>query len=118
MAVKTELLSIAGTSSSSRAADVIFVHGLDGDKQLTWQYEDYEDSFWPRLLYNDIPTCGVWSFGFDARSSEWIHGGTMPIVDRATNFAGFLKSEGIGDKPIFFIVHSLGGLVVKQVLRA
>lgn len=118
MAVKTELLSIAGTSLSSRAADVIFVHGLDGDKQLTWQYEDYEDSFWPRLLYNDIPTCGVWSFGFDARSSEWIHGGTMPIVDRATNFAGFLKSEGIGDKPIFFIVHSLGGLVVKQVLRA
>lgn len=118
MAGKTELQAIAGTSSGDRTADIIFVHGLDGDKRLSWQQEDYEDSFWPKLLFNDIPTCGVWSFGYDARSSEWIHGGTMPIVDRATNFAAFLRSEGIGDKPIYFIVHSLGGLVVKQVLRS
>lgn len=118
MTAKTELQPIAGTKSAERAADIVFVHGLDGDKRASWQHEYDENSFWPKLLFNDIPTCGVWSFGFDARSSEWIHGGTMPIVDRASNFAAYLRSEGLGDKPIFFIVHSLGGLVVKQMLRS
>lgn len=118
MPVMTQLHAVAGTKSSNRAADVIFVHGLDGDKLQTWQYEDDDQSYWPKLLYNDIPTCGIWSFGYDARSSEWLHGGTMPIVDRASNFAAFLRSEGIGDKPIFFVVHSLGGLIVKQMLRS
>lgn len=117
MTQTTELFQVAGTKATDRAADIVFVHGLDGDKLATWHQEDDEQSFWPRLLYNDIPTCGVWSFGYDARSSEWIHGGTMPIFDRASNFAAFLRSEGLGAKPIFFIVHSLGGLVVKQLLR-
>ncbi len=118
MGTTTRLNTIAGTTSTDRVADIVFVHGLDGDPQLTWQYEDDEDTFWPKLLFNDIPMCSVWSFGYDARSSEWIHGSTMPIVDRATNFAAFLRSEGIGQNPIFFIVHSLGGLVVKQMLRS
>lgn len=118
MTAKTELQTVAGTKSADRAADIVFVHGLDGDKRETWQHEYDENSFWPKLLYNDVPTCGVWSFGYDARSSEWIHGGAMPIVDRASNFAAFLRSEGLGDKPIFFIVHSLGGLIVKQMLRS
>ncbi|MCR9115746.1 MAG: hypothetical protein NXI22_02215 [bacterium] len=118
MAAKTELEPVAGTKSEGRSADIVFVHGLDGDKRDTWQDGEYNDSFWPLLLSNDLPTCGVWSFGYDARSSEWIHGSTMPIVDRANNFAAFLRSEGLGKKPIFFVTHSLGGLIVKQVLRS
>lgn len=118
MTAKTELQPIAGTKSAERAADIVFVHGLDGDKRASWQHEYDENSFWPKLLFNDVPTCGIWSFGYDARSSEWIHGGAMPIVDRASNFAAFLRSEGLGDKPIFFVVHSLGGLIVKQMLRS
>lgn len=118
MSKTTELRAVAGTDSTERAADIVFVHGLDGDCRLTWQQEDWEESFWPALLFNDLPTCGIWSFGYDARSSNWIHGSTMPIVDRATNFAAFMRSEGIGNKPIFFIVHSLGGLIVKQMLRS
>ena len=113
---KTELIAVAGTEAVNRIADIVFVHGLDGDKQTTWQFEDLEETFWPRLLFNDLPNCGVWSFGYDARSSKWL-GQTMPIVDRATNFAAFLQSEGIGERPVFFVVHSLGGLVVKQMLR-
>ena len=95
MLSKPELLAVAGTTSNERLADIIFVHGLDGHKILTWQHEDDESSFWPRLLYNDLPTCGIWSFGYDARSTEWIHGGTMPIVDRAANFAAFLYSAAL-----------------------
>jgi hypothetical protein len=113
----TKLLAVAGTDSATRLADVVFVHGLDGDPQLSWQFEDDEESFWPRLLFNDLPQLGIWSFGYDAGSSKWL-GNAMPIVDRATNFAAFLRSEGIGDRPLFFVAHSLGGLVVKQMLRS
>lgn len=41
----------------------------------------------------------------------------MALRDRATNLFGWLESSGIGDKPLFFITHSLGGLVVKKMLQ-
>jgi hypothetical protein len=41
----------------------------------------------------------------------------MPLVDRATNALAVLDSFNIGQFPLFFITHSLGGLLVKQMLR-
>jgi len=113
----TELIRVDGTENEQRLGDIVFVHGLNGDARATWQYDEDDGSFWPQLLYNDLPNFGVWSFGYDADASKWF-GHTMPIVDRATNLAAFLRSEGVGKRPLFFVVHSLGGLVVKQMLRA
>jgi hypothetical protein len=41
----------------------------------------------------------------------------MPIVDRATNLLAQSEAEVISAKPIFFVTHSLGGLIVKEMLR-
>lgn len=41
----------------------------------------------------------------------------MPLFDRATSILGEYEEHGIGQRPIVFICHSLGGLVTKKVLE-
>src|SRR5262249_45106506 len=44
-------------------------------------------------------------------------GFAMPLVDRARNVLLTLDVNGIGHRPLVFITHSMGGLLVKQLLR-
>jgi hypothetical protein len=111
------LQKISGCDDAQRLVDVIFVHGLDGDAQSTWQYQNEKKNFWPGWLGADLPDIGVWSLGYEVSSSAW-KGHTMPLADRATNTLDLLDIEGLGDRPIMFVCHSLGGLLVKQLLRS
>ncbi|MGH3626636.1 MAG: esterase/lipase family protein, partial [Sciscionella sp.] len=101
---------------SSRAAtfDVIFVHGLDGDAFDTWNFR--APSSQADWLANDRPDAAIWSVGYDAASTSW-HGASMPLSDRAVNMLALLNAYDLGARPIVFVAHSMGGLVVKQMLR-
>ena len=98
-------------------ADVVFVHGLDGDGRSTWHPKGEPDKFWPLWLAEDLPRTAVWSVDYEASSIAW-KGATMPLVDRATNLLDLLSLDGIGERPVVFVCHSLGGLVVKQMMRS
>jgi len=111
------LLKISGGDDPARVADVIFVHGLDGDARTTWHPKDHPEAFWPAWLGEDVPAVGVWSLGYAVSASAW-KGHTMPLADRATNVLDLLELDGIGRRPIVFVCHSLGGLLVKQLLRS
>jgi triacylglycerol esterase/lipase EstA (alpha/beta hydrolase family) len=98
-------------------ADIVFVHGLDGDPRTTWSADTLlEDSFWPMWLSEDLPNAGIWSFGYEANSSGWF-GPTMPLTDRATSLLAYCQANGLGLRPLLFITHSMGGLLAKQALR-
>jgi pimeloyl-ACP methyl ester carboxylesterase len=113
----SELIQVGGTRDTNRRGDVVFVHGLNGDAYATWQPDGQPERFWPNWLCEDLPGVGVWSVGYSVNSFGW-SGSTMPLTDRATNTLVLLKTEGIGiKKPVIFITHSLGGLLVKEMLR-
>jgi pimeloyl-ACP methyl ester carboxylesterase len=113
----SELVSICGTSNPNRRGDVVFVHGLNGDARTTWHPKDQPDEFWPSWLCEDMPEIGVWSVGYEVNSFGW-KGSTMPLADRAVNALVLLDTYGIGkENPVVFITHSLGGLLVKEMLR-
>ena len=99
-------------------ADLIFVHGLGGDPFATWWHDERQpkDSL-PFWLAEDFPHLAVHCLAYDASPSKWL-GSSMPLVDRATNVLTRLEADGLGGRPLFFVCHSLGGLVAKQMLRS
>lgn len=119
MSERTELVKIIGTDNEEREADIIFVHGLGGDAWSTWHPEESktDKNFFPMWLGNDLPQYGIWSVAYEVEPTRWKKGSTMPLVQRADNILDLVELDEIGERPIVFITHSMGGLLVKQMLR-
>ncbi|GAB1316536.1 DUF676 domain-containing protein (Fragment) [Madurella fahalii] len=101
--------------------DLVLVHGLNGDRIKTWMHEGSK-VFWPRdLLPKQQPLTRVLSFGFNAdiygnTSTAGIRGNARALLSRLCDEREDLDGSDNG-RPIVFVAHSLGGLIVKQALR-
>jgi predicted alpha/beta hydrolase family esterase len=113
-----KLHKIANCDNAERVGDVIFAHGLNGDAFSTWHPQNKTDdqNFWLPWLGRDLTDVGIWSLGYDANPVIW-KGGTMPLEDRADNILELIQLQKIGERPLLFVTHSLGGLLVKQMLQ-
>lgn len=107
---------VSETTEACAKGMVLFVHGIDGNFNSTWSFDGKPENFWPTWLASDFPDLCVSSIGYDASSTGW-RGFSMSLIERATNLIHYLATRCTGDCPIVFICHSLGGLVVKQMLR-
>lgn len=111
------LQKIAGCDNVDRAMDIVFIHGLDGDSWTTWM-ADKDDiaTFWPNWVAEDFAQVGLWTLGYAADSTKWKEE-SMPLADRGYQVVESLASHGLGERPMVFITHSMGGIVAKQILR-
>ncbi|KAH7131253.1 hypothetical protein EDB81DRAFT_631356, partial [Dactylonectria macrodidyma] len=78
--------------------------------------------FWPQELLPEIlPTARVLTYGYDTKIQHVADRpvSTATIYDIAWDFLVALEAERQDDppRPILFIAHSLGGIVVKEMLR-
>ncbi|KAH7327155.1 ankyrin repeat-containing domain protein [Rhexocercosporidium sp. MPI-PUGE-AT-0058] len=99
--------------------DIIAIHGITGDAYSTWTNKD-SSYFWLRdSLPREFPGARIYSFGYRADV----------IFSRDTgDFDGFARDllEEIYDtrlskedkrRPLIFVCHSMGGIVVKKALN-
>ncbi|EAQ91490.1 hypothetical protein CHGG_03425 [Chaetomium globosum CBS 148.51] len=101
--------------------DLVLVHGLDGDATGSWTWRDEGSKvFWPgELLPEERPRTRVLSFSYNAKS---FHNNTdATIRDNARSLLALLNVRRIevidpASRPLIFVGHCLGGLVIKQAM--
>ena len=105
------------SEGEEKTVDIVAVHGLQGDAFKTWQHEN--GKLWLRdFLPTDLPSARIMTHGYN--STVAFSNSVARIEDKALEFLNrlSLKRNAVRSKarPIVFICHSLGGLVVKKAL--
>ncbi|KAL3656795.1 hypothetical protein V7S43_018252 [Phytophthora oleae] len=116
-------LHLSSAQHSDYDVDIVFVHGLLGCPFSTWTCGEEEDTVWAQQwLLEDIKQEGlnprVLSVGYDsqllASGSAWK---PMCFEETGSEILTQLNAARVGcDRPVVFVTHSLGGILLKQVL--
>jgi len=106
--------------------DIIFVHGLLGGAFRTWRQCDSEKTeeaytrCWPQQwLADDIKNIRILAVNYQTFLSNWnieCQDNVFTLRDRSSQLLNDLLSCRVGQKPIIWVAHSMGGLLVKQIL--
>ncbi|KAK7809416.1 hypothetical protein U0070_015012 [Myodes glareolus] len=117
-------------------ADVLFIHGLMGAAFKTWRQQDserilLENAFvdedryttcWPKTwLAKDCPALRIISVEYDTSLSDWRARCPMErksIAFRSNELLSKLRAAGVGDRPMIWISHSMGGKDDSPALKA
>ena len=111
--------------------DVVFVHGLRGGAFATWRTAARgaargraaplgltPSDVWPAAwLAADVPRARLLSVDYAAPVSGW-EGEALPLVGVVSRLARRLAAARVGDRPTVYVCHSLGGVIVKEMLAA
>ncbi|KAL7987648.1 hypothetical protein Chor_006567, partial [Crotalus horridus] len=110
---------------------VYILHPQYRTKQQDLEYStdekdiDAEDDYsecWPKTwLASDCPSLRIISVEYDTHLSDWrtkcpVESYRESLAYRSTELLKKLRAAGIGDRPLIWLSHSMGGLLVKKML--
>ncbi|KAF8510206.1 hypothetical protein BU17DRAFT_55621 [Hysterangium stoloniferum] len=98
--------------------DIVAIHGLDGHREASWTTDN--GSLWLRdFLPQDVPSARILTYGYDAYTQSAAALSTQTLDGHAESFlarlASFRRISDTTKRPIIFIAHSLGGIILKHV---
>ncbi len=127
-------------SADNPGLNIVFIHGLGDSAHGAWSYEQKtygrswlsrinwfrqtntsevvaKSLFWPEWLVEDEPSYAIYLIDYPAGKMGWNVGwpleeAAVAVLDRLIKNPVLRKS----DAPIVFICHSLGGIVIKQLI--
>jgi pimeloyl-ACP methyl ester carboxylesterase len=120
---------IVGGSTAERRdalANIVFVHGIGSSGETAWKSsESKEPGAFPNWLWEDLERqtaapINVWVASYPAEVFRLLFY-SLDRDDSVPQRGRMLRDlvlDRIADRPVIFIAHSLGGIMVKQMLRA
>ncbi|KAI2623161.1 hypothetical protein GGR54DRAFT_629751 [Hypoxylon sp. NC1633] len=105
--------------SPEASLDIVAIHGLNGHPDKTWTAGN--GVHWLRdLLPKDLPNVRILTWGYDANthssdrvSCQYLYDHALELVADLTRKRTLTNST---ERPIIFVTHSLGGIVLKSAL--
>ncbi|KAF2655155.1 hypothetical protein K491DRAFT_693174 [Lophiostoma macrostomum CBS 122681] len=99
-------------------ADIIAITGLDGHAYGSWRGKGNLGRMWLRdFLSKDLPCCRTMIYGYNSKLTSH---GVDTIMDYGRGLVEELKkvrrTEELRKRPLFFITHSFGGIILAQCL--
>lgn len=96
----------------------------DGQGNVTSEGQLTKDVYWPAdLACQTVPDSRILTYGYDTKIRHWLTGpvSKKTVYDHAWDLLccleGLRRNSREVARPIIFIAHSLGGIVVKEALR-
>ncbi|KAK7953262.1 hypothetical protein PG988_013956 [Apiospora saccharicola] len=109
-------------SPVERLVDIVLIHGLGGTSLRTWCHNRDLQYLWPQQWLPNEPGfehARIITYGYNAHFSTKKEHTSLAIGDFANDLLFRMKYEELGGQrlgevPIVFAVHSMGGLVFKK----
>ncbi|KAM5521611.1 hypothetical protein FOXYSP1_15502, partial [Fusarium oxysporum f. sp. phaseoli] len=98
--------------------NIVAVHGLNGSARKTWTDSATGQCWLEDLLPESIPRCRVLTFGYDSKLAfSKSRSGVEAFARDLLNRLRIVRSSSEArNRPLVFIAHSLGGIMVKKVV--
>lgn len=108
-------LSGALIDSDEWRGTVVLLHGIDGHPQKSFASHRLGKQ-WYEQLTDTLPGLGCYSYPFGYSRARSENRRERLLESYSEGFLGDLRTSGLLDKPLYFIAHSLGGILGKRVV--